>query len=661
MSFLTSDYRRTTIRKPRPLLSGLDSRVHGISGFLAHGLGASGELMAKAEETDGLAPEFKDLGESALRRQVLELREAFRRRKAGCEELVPRALAAVREVAARTVGLRPYVVQLAGALALHKGRIAEMATGEGKTLTAALAGVLAGWTGLPCHVITVNDYLADRDARWMGLIYSFCDVSVGCVTGEMDPEARRDAYSRDVTYVTNKEIVADFLRDRLWLGALQKVGRRQITALLGHDDEIERGLVTRGIHAAIVDEADSLLIDEAVTPLIISKALPNEVFTEACRVADGLASELQAGIDYRVDQKRRDVELAPATAEKLAARIRGSGARFRAVGGHLELVHQALTAREFFHRDQQYVLQDGKVVIVDEFTGRQMPHRTWRAGLHQFIEAKESLPMTTPTETLARLSFQRFYRFFHKLSGMTGTASEAAQELWDIYELAVVTIPENRPCRRRVYPALAFADEESKARAIVREIVALHREGRPVLVGTRSVKASEHLASLLASTGLWFRVLNAVRHAEEAAIVARAGEEGAITVATNMAGRGTDILLGGGVAARGGLHVIASEGHESQRIDRQLFGRCARQGDPGSARLFVSLEDEIIRRHVPGALRRLIGREVAAGMPGARAAAVAALRAGQAAAERLAYRRRRSVLRTDTWLDDSLSFAPDVS
>ncbi len=661
MSFLSVDYQRTTIRKPHALFSGMDAYLHAIYGSAAYGLGICGELLAKAWEMDDLAPAFKDMADNVLRRNLLDFREALRRRRKGCEALLPRALAAVREAADRRVGLRPFVVQLAGALALHRGHIAEMATGEGKTLTAALAGVLDGWTGLPCHVITVNDYLADRDARWMGELYAFCDVSVSCVTAEMAAAERREAYARDVVYVTNKEVVADFLRDRLWLGSLQKVGRRQIAALLGRHREIESGLVTRGIHTAIVDEADSILIDEAVTPLIISRALPNEVFTEACQVADGLASGLTAGTDYRVDPKHKEVELDPATADRLAEEIRASGARFRAVGGQLELVHQALTAREFFHRDQQYVVQDGKVVIVDEFTGRQMPHRTWRAGLHQFIEAKERLPMTTPTETLARLSFQRFYRFFRKLSGMTATASEAAAELWDIYDLAVAPIPENRRCVRRVRPALAFADEASKWQAIVDEIVSLHGQGRPVLVGTRSVKASEHLASLLAPTGVWFRVLNAVRHAEEAAIIARAGEEGAVTVATNMAGRGTDIRLGAGVAERGGLHVIASECHESQRIDRQLFGRCARQGDPGSARLFISMEDEIIRRYVPGALRRLIGGQLASRVPGARHAAIAAVRAAQAATERLAFRRRRSVLRTDTWLDDSLSFAPDVS
>ena len=522
--------------------------------------------------------------------------------------------------------------------------------------------MLNGWGGYPCHVITVNDYLAGRDARWMGPLYEFCGVRAGCVTGDMEPAARRDGYNHEVTYTTNKEIVADFLRDHLWLGAFQQAERRQIAHLLGRSTNIERGLVMRGIHTAIVDEADSILIDEAVTPLIISRAFPNEVFTDACMVSNQIASDLQAEVDYRIDRRYKEIEINPRIKRELADRIKSSQAQFRGVGGHMELIQQALTAREFFHRDDQYVIQDGKVVIVDEFTGRQMPQRTWRAGLHQFIEAKEGLPMTTPTETLARLSFQRFYRLFHKLSGMTGTAREAIQELWDIYQLPVVTVPENRPCQRRILPTRAFADLQSKWQAIVEEILRLNGQGRPVLVGTRSVDASEHLASLVESTGTWYKVLNAVRHKEEAGIVSLAGERGAVTIATNMAGRGTDIKLGKGVAALGGLHVIATECHEAQRIDRQLFGRCARQGDPGSARLFVSMEDEIVRRFVPAAVRNTIQGQLKTRFFGARLAAAAAARLAQSSAQRLAYRRRRGVLRMDTWLEDSLSFARrDVS
>lgn len=657
MNFLTSDYYRTAINHPKPLLSGLDARLNAFVGSVVHGPGMVGEFLAGAQEIDALAPSWKNLPDRHLRRKLMEFKEAFRRRRKNYETLIPPALAAIREAAARRVGLRPYAVQLAGALALYRGCVAEMATGEGKTLTAAMTSVLSGWSGFPCHIITVNDYLAGRDAKWMGPLYSTCGVSVGCVTGEMEPAARREGYRSEVTYTTNKEIVADFLRDRLWLGNFQQSERRQIAALLGRKADIEEGLVMRGIHAAIVDEADSILIDEAVTPLIISRALPNEVFIDTCRVAYEIASELEPGSDYSVNERHKEIEINPRLRERLVRRIRTSNAQFRGVSGHMELIHQALTAREFFHRDDQYVIQDDRVVIVDEFTGRQMPQRTWRAGLHQFIEAEEGLPMTTPTETLARLSFQRFYRFFNKLAGMTGTAREAIQELWEIYHLPVVNIPENRPCQRKIPPARIFASKASKWRAIVDDILRLHKQGRPVLVGTRSVEASEHLASLLETTGLQFKVLNAIRHKEEAGIVSLAGERGAITIATNMAGRGTDIRLGKGIIQLGGLHVIASECHEAQRIDRQLFGRCARQGDPGSAELFVSMEDEVIKRFVREPIRRIIEKQLETHAAGARLGAVGAVRWAQAAAQRLASRRRRGVLRMDTWLDDSLSFA----
>jgi preprotein translocase subunit SecA len=657
MNILAEDFHRTDIRKPLELYKGLDGVVFSLAGWARQNPGVIGQHLAEARAIDEQEGHWKERTDTELRGRLAELKECFRRRSRGYEKRLPEALGAAREAAFRCLGLRPYVVQLAGALALYHGFVAEMATGEGKTLTAALAAVIHGWTGLPCQIITVNDYLAARDANWMGPLYRFCGVSVGCVTGEMTPEARREGHRQEVTYTTNKEIVADFLRDRLWLGSFQNTGRRQISALLGHKADLERGLVMRGIHSAIVDEADSILIDEAVTPLIISRAFPNEVFTETCQVAFELASELHRETDYTVDYRYKEIELAPSLGDRLAPRIGGSRAQYRGISGHLELIRQALTAREFFHRDNQYVIQGERVVIVDEFTGRQMPQRFWQAGLHQFIEAKENLPITSPTETLARLSFQRFYRFFHLLSGMTGTAREAVPELWDIYRLPVVTVPENRPCVRKLRPVLAFADQESKWQAIVEEIRQVHATGRPILVGTRSVQASEMLSGRLERVGIGHRVLNAVRHREEAGIVALAGEPAAVTIATNMAGRGTDIRLGKGVAALGGLHVIATEGHESQRIDRQLFGRCARQGDPGSARLFVSMEDEIVRRFLPGAIRRGVQAQLRRQLPAARPAAGGALRWAQAAAQRLAYQRRRAVLRTDTWLEDSLSFA----
>lgn len=658
MHALVNDYQRSRIRVPRPLLSGLDAKLHSFVGsYWKGGHNVVMELMQEAEKIDAMGEKLRTVSETELHRRVNALRDIIRSRKKGYETSIGEALAVIREIADRKVGLRAYIAQIAGALALYRGYVAEMAVGEGKTLTAALTAVLRGWIGLPCHIITVNDYLSARDARWMGPLYATCRVSVGSVLGHMEPEQRREGHHCDVTYTTSKEIVADFLRDRLWLGRLQKPERRQITWLLGGNAEVERGLVMRGIHTAIVDEADNILIDEAVTPLIISKAVPNDAFIEACKYAGEIAGSMNPPADYRVNRKYKEIELSPAAKEMIAKKVKLYTGRFRGTGGYLELVQQALNAKEFFHRDEQYVIQDGKVVIVDEFTGRQMPQRTWRAGIHQFVEANEGLGMTSPTETLARLSFQRFFRFFEALSGMTGTARESAQELWDIYELSVLEIPENRPCIRRIYRPRAFPDQESKWSAIVAEIQRLHARGRPLLVGTRSVSASENLAGRLGEVKLPYQLLNAVKHAEEATIVAMAGQYGSITIATNMAGRGTDIRLGKGVPELGGLHVMATECHESKRIDRQLFGRSGRQGDPGSAQLFVSMEDELVKRYVPESVRGIVKRQLVMKLPGAQRAGMTVVRIAQETAQRVAYKQRRSVLNMDTWLDDSLSFA----
>ena len=659
MTLPTLEYRRTAIRKPARLLQGMDAWVHDIAGAMA-GRGKEGAFLARARHIDSMADHFGNLSDGALRARLLEIRNGVRRHPGATRReaaLLAEAFAAVREASARTLRLRPYVVQIAGALALHEGYMAEMATGEGKTLSAAMAAIVHGWTGLPCHVITVNDYLAERDATWMGPLYEFCSVTVGHVTSEMDHTARREEYRCDVTYVTNKEIIADFLRDRLWLGEFQKASRRQVYRLLGHDSDLQIGLVMRGIHFAVVDEADSILIDEAVTPLIISRATPNAPFVEACHVADQIAATLRAGVDYRVQSKYREVDFDQIMEDRLVRKIEDLHPAFGGVDGYMELVRQALTAREFFLRDQQYVVEDGRIVIVDEFTGRQMPGRSWRGGLHQFVQTKEGVNVTPPTETLARLSFQRFYRFFDTLSGMSGTAREAAAELWDIYQLAVVSIPRNRPLRRTRWRTRIFSSRAAKIEAIVKEVCAVHAARRPVLIGTRSVQASETLADRLSKERLPFRILNAVRHREEAHIVSMAGEASAVTIATNMAGRGTDIKPGRGIAELGGLHVIATECHESKRIDRQLFGRCARQGDPGSARLFVSTEDEIVTRYVPAVIRGFAGFCLRAAVPGSWLLGLFVIAWAQGTAGRIAHRRRRTVLRTDTWLEDSLSFA----
>jgi preprotein translocase subunit SecA len=417
------------------------------------------------------------------------------------------------------------------------------------------------------------------------------------------------------------------------------------------------GLVMRGLHTAIVDEADSALIDEAVTPLLISREQQNEPLRQACATAHTLAMLLTPGADYSIDAQHQEIVLLPPGHAKLAARAAELPGMWRGAQRRAELVTQALRAREFFHLGKQYVIEDGKVVIVDEFTGRLMHQRTWREGLHQAVEAKEGLAVSAPSETLARLSFQRFFRMYQRLSGLSGTVWEAAPEVWQIYRLPVVRIPTNKPCQRLELPDRIFASAEEKWSAVVEEISARHARRQPVLVGTRSVAASERLARMLEGAGLPAALLNATRHQEEAAIIAQAGEQGRITIATNMAGRGTDIQLGPLVAEIGGLHVILTERHESRRIDRQLMGRAARQGDPGSAQAFVSLEDELPARHALAWLRERIRAALAARAPGAALFAQRLINRAQRRAERQAYLQRRRVLEMDTWIEDALAFA----
>jgi preprotein translocase subunit SecA len=654
----TETYRRIEFREPARLLRGLDARVNSLVGAYQRRAKILEELRRQAEAVDVLAPEWVGLHNYQLHERLMELSQQFRRGGKDVQDLVVPALAGIREATDRQLGLRPFIVQLMGALALHRGHLVEMATGEGKTLTAGLAAVLAGWTGRPCHIVTVNDYLVERDADWIRPLYTFCGVRVGCVTGTHGPAERLKGYSADVTYVTSKELLADFLRDRLRLGAMANPSRRLIRTLLRPRGMPEaEGLVMRGLHTCIVDEADSVLIDEAITPLIISAPQKNALLEGAVVVASQVAAGLEQPEHYRIDLRYRDIQLTNSGRAKLDDVCGALAGLWRGTERRDELILQALNAREFFLRDKQYIIADGKIVIVDEFTGRQMPQRTWRQGLHQAIEAKEGLPISDPAETIARLSFQRFFRCFRRLSGMTGTAHEAAAEFWQIYRLPVVSIPTNRSCLRVRLPDRVFANEAGKWLAVVDEIQRLHATGRPLLVGTRSVEASEKLGRLLAERHLDFTVLNAVRHHEEATVVALAGEPSRITVATNMAGRGTDIKLGPGVAALGGLHVLATERHEAGRVDRQLFGRAARQGDPGSAQAFISLEDELIRRYLPRPMRDSLAVTVRNQFTGWQKFAAAAFAFAQKRAQNQAYKQRQAVLRADTWLEESLSFA----
>jgi preprotein translocase subunit SecA len=569
---------------------------------------------------------------------------------------VAQIFALVRECAGRRLGMRHFDVQLVGGWVLLNGMVAEMETGEGKTLTATLPACAAALTGIPVHIITVNDYLARRDAEWMRPIYEDFGLRVGVITSGMGFEERRDAYACDITYCTNKEIVFDYLKDRLVLSKRPGHVQMRLERLYGSHSRMEQ-LRLRGLFFSIVDEADSILIDEARVPLILSgptdKTSEGQIYMQALE----LSSLLEEVKHYTIDYSRRIVELTEHGAEHLMGLAEARGGIWTGKQRREELVRQALTAQHLFLRDKDYIVRDNKVQIVDEYTGRVMADRSWERGLHQLIEAKEGCEITTQKETLARMSYQRFFRRYRRLAGMTGTAREVADELWDVYRLKVVSIPTNKPLKRSGYPCRVYPRAEDKWQEVVRRISELHREGRAVLVGTRSVAASEYLSKLLTSVHLPHRVLNARQDEEEADIVARAGQEGQITVATNMAGRGTDIILSSDVRKLGGLHVMATEHHDARRIDRQLFGRCGRQGDPGTYVVIASMDDRLLRTYLSSLLGRLarrvanperkLGRWI-----GNRFAAYA-----QRKAERRHYHVRRELLKYDESLESAIAFS----
>ncbi|WP_221031692.1 hypothetical protein [Actomonas aquatica] len=653
------EVRRTELPKIEPLPKGLDGLVHRAHGSWHTRDSYRRRLEVRAQRAHAAAGEFAPLGDGELRAAMRERRAMVRRGGRPVAELFDAALPVAAELAHRALGLRAYPVQLMGALGLGDGRLVEMATGEGKTFTIALGAGVFGWQGRTVHVITANDYLARRDADTMRAVYEAFDLTVAAVTSEMKQDARKAAYGADVVYTTSKELVADFLRDRLALGPMADPGRRTVARLVRRGDSLAASrMVLRGLHTAIVDEADNQLIDEAVTPLIISQPQENMALIELCRLANEVAAALLPGEDYELNIRHKEAKITEEGHRKIAEWCaEKQRSRFSQPVWVASLAVQALQARHFFIKDKQYVVVDGQVIIVDESTGRLMPGRSWRLGLHQAVEAKEGLDISAPTESLARLSFQRFFRLFRQLSGVTGTGAEASAEFWRIYQLPVVQVPTHLPCQRQVWPTQYFLRAEGKWAAIVAEIERLHELGRPVLIGTRSVSASEHLGRLLEAKGLSFALLNAVRHEHEAAIVLGAGEHRAITVATNMAGRGTDIRLAAKVKALGGLHVILTELHESGRVDRQLQGRAARQGDPGSTRSYACLEDDLAERFVAKPIRRLLRTVLPSGRPAAGLARFLArltFRRAQSVAEKSTFRQRRLVLEQDQELARAL-------
>ena len=635
----------------------VERAVNGLVGIIRQRLvSRRSNLVHFAARVNLAGTELAGLSDSDLQARLPDIRY-----KLACqglsEDMAAPAFALIREMANRKLGMRHFDVQVIGGWLMLNGLVAEMDTGEGKTLTATLPACTAALAGIPVHIVTVNDYLVTRDAALMMPLYRALGLTVGTITEGLDDQSRQHAYGCDITYCTNKQLVFDYLKDRLSLG--RPCSRLQFQMeRLGGVSERNKPLLLRGLCFAIVDEADSVMVDEARTPLIISQEKPALEEQRVYQQALGLARQLEPGLDFRILERSRLVEVTDSGRAKVVKIAASLGGIWNGKHRRQELVEQALSALYLFLRDKHYLIHDDKIQIVDEFTGRVMADRSWERGLHQLIEAKEGCAITSAKETLARISYQQFFRRYLRLSGMTGTAHEVAGELWAIYGLNVVSVPTNRPVRRVSRPMQILPDANQKWNAIVTRIEQIHAQGRPILVGTRSVAASEHLSGLLSGKGIVHQVLNARQDADEAEIIARAGESGRIVVATNMAGRGTDIKLGSSVRELGGLHVIATEMHESGRIDRQLFGRCGRQGDPGSFEMILSLEDELVNVYGNKAIRAMVRKlQFGKATPFTRRLAENLMRSAQRAAENSHSKIRRTLFKVDGQIRNALAFS----
>ncbi|MGC9002536.1 MAG: preprotein translocase subunit SecA [Dictyoglomus sp.] len=602
-------------------------------GFLSKLFDSNARTLKKLEEyvkrINALEPEISKLSDEDLKRKTPEFKQRLERGET-LDDLLIEAFAVVREVAKRTIGMRHFDVQIMGGIVLHQGKIAEMQTGEGKTLVATLPAYLNALEGKGVHIVTVNDYLAKRDRYWMGPIYEFLGLEVGLLQNDTPILERKKAYMADITYGTNNEFGFDYLRDNIALSPDQ--------------------LVQRELNYAIVDEVDSILIDEARTPLIISGPAKGE--SHIYKLAIRAARYLKKDVDYTTDEKTKTVSL---TEEGLRKAESFLGVKDLYDFKNMGLAHallQCLKALNFYHRDRDYIVKDGEVIIVDEFTGRLMFGRRYSDGLHQAIEAKEGVRIREENVTLATISIQNYFRMYKKLAGMTGTAATEEEEFVKIYGLEVVVIPPNKPLRRINYPDVIFRTEEEKFEAVVKEIEEMYKIGRPVLVGTTSIEKSERLSKMLKKKGIPHNVLNAKYHEKEAEIIAKAGQKYAVTIATNMAGRGTDIVLGEGVAELGGLHVIGTERHESRRIDNQLRGRAGRQGDPGSSRFYLSLEDDLLRLFGGDQIKALMERlGMERGQPIESPLLTRIIENSQAKVERMNFEIRKQLLEYDDVLN----------
>ncbi len=632
---------------PRPV----EDFLRGLAGWLPPARESARAIEQLQQAVSHAGAPLRDAADEAVAQHFSRAARGLRQARELRRDLehLPAALACVALASQRRLGLVPHPVQLAGARALLRGELAEMQTGEGKTLVAAMAALVMAGTGASVHVISTNDYLARRDAQEMAALFAFFGLSVGFVQGGMSEAERRAAYAQSICYAAGKELVFDYLKDRLAGHGLTPARVSGLHAFVLPEAPARQPLIA-ALHFAIVDEADSVMIDEARTPMILSRDAPATFEPALLDWAITAARALEPERHFRIGAGR-ELELLPAGVAAAPAPPDALPSSWQSSAWRTQLLRQALTALHLFHRDQHYILSEGKVQIVDESTGRVMPDRSWEQGLHQLIETKESLALSHGRETLARMTYQRFFRRYYLLSGLTGTAAEASRELWAVYGLRVRRLPPNRPLRRQRLPDRVLATSDEKWAAVAEAARAAAQAGRAVLIGTRSVQASEQISAALHGAGLAHVVLNARQDAQEAEVVAQAGRSGSVTVATNMAGRGTDIKLDAPALAAGGLQVILTEFHESPRVDRQLFGRSARQGEPGLVQAIVSAEDPLFEHQ--GALWRRLS------LRSARLLRLLVRRA-QRQAERRAYLSRMQTLRGDRELHRLIGFAGKV-
>lgn len=593
---------------------------------------------------------FETLSDEALIERARQIGEEIRT-KGFIDSLVAELFAIIREMSGRTLGMKHFDSQLIGGWIMLQGRIAEMKTGEGKTLTAVLPVISAAISGIPVHVISVNDYLTERDAEEMSSLYQKFELSVGVITHQKDPAGRRQAYQQDITYVTGKELVFDYLRDRMKLEYADPL-RMQVEAL--KDSQLEDKIQLRGLHFALVDEADSVLIDESRTPLIISGTQGNDDQDAFIKTAFELSQQLQENLDFTLDKDRREIEFTETGRENLQHITSELGALWKGAIRREEIIHKALIARLIYQLDKDYLVREGKVELIDPLSGRVMEGRSWEGGLHQLVEIKEGCELTQQRVTLARISYQSFFRRYLFLSGMTGTATEVRKELWNVYGLAVSKVPTHRVEKRKIYSHQVFKQESERWAEVAKRCKELVEEGRSILVGTDSVASSELGSEYLSQASVNHQILSAKQDKEEAGVVASAGQPGRVTIATSMAGRGTDIKLSPIVKQAGGLHVIQTQFYESVRVDRQLAGRCARQGDPGSYEMLLSLENQPVRTLQA---KSLLATCLSIGLKSspAQSMALKALRMEQKFIERQNYLARQATLEYDLKQSDLLA------